>query len=47
MWTHVQPVGNVTAYTVKGRSKDNFQFGIRAVDTAGHRSPVSYPLPVS
>lgn len=47
VWTHVQPVGNVTAYTVAGRSKDNFQFGIRAVDTAGHRSPVAYPLPVS
>ncbi|WP_214321901.1 M20/M25/M40 family metallo-hydrolase [Nonomuraea sediminis] len=47
VWTHVQPVGNVTAYTVAGRSKDNFQFGVRAVDTAGHRSPVAYPLPVS
>ncbi|WP_336207400.1 M28 family metallopeptidase [Nonomuraea sp. LPB2021202275-12-8] len=47
LWTHSRFVGNVTAYTVEGKSKDNFQFGVRAVDSAGHRSPVSYPLPVS
>jgi hypothetical protein len=47
LWTHSRAVGNVTAYTVAGLSKDNYQFGVRAVDTAGHRSPVSFPLPVS
>ncbi|MBT2229343.1 M20/M25/M40 family metallo-hydrolase [Nonomuraea sp. NEAU-A123] len=47
LWTHSRFVGNVTAYTVAGKSKDNFQFGVRAVDTAGHRSPVSYPLPAN
>jgi hypothetical protein len=26
-------------------SKDNYFFGVRAVDTEGHRSPVSYPRP--
>jgi hypothetical protein len=24
--------------------KDNFHFGVRAVDTAGHRSPVAFPV---
>jgi len=47
LWTHSRFVGDVTAYTVEGKSKDNFQFGVRAIDTSGHRSPVSYPLPAS
>ena len=45
MWQHSRPVGNVTTYTVKGLSKDNFIFGIRAVDKAGHRSPATFPKP--
>ncbi|HEX3109846.1 MAG TPA: M28 family metallopeptidase [Thermoanaerobaculia bacterium] len=45
MWQHSRAVGNVTTYTVKGLSKDNFIFGIRAVDKAGHRSPASFPKP--
>ncbi|MFG1945992.1 M28 family metallopeptidase [Nonomuraea sp. NPDC048826] len=45
LWTHSRFVGKVTEYTVEGKSKDNYQFGVRAVDTAGHRSPVSHPLP--
>ncbi len=45
VWTHSIPVGNVTSYTVEGMSKDNFQFGVRAVDRDGNRSPVSFPLP--
>ncbi|HWS56460.1 MAG TPA: M28 family metallopeptidase [Pyrinomonadaceae bacterium] len=44
-WTHSRPVGRVTSYTVKGMSKDNFFFGVRAVDAQGNRSPVSYPRP--
>ncbi len=44
-WTHTIRVGNVTRYTVEGMSKDNFQFGVRAVDREGNRSPVSFPLP--
>jgi hypothetical protein len=43
-WTNVIPVGNVTTVTID-LSKDNVQFGIRAVDTAGHRSPVASPQP--
>ncbi|HEY9283199.1 MAG TPA: M20/M25/M40 family metallo-hydrolase, partial [Pyrinomonadaceae bacterium] len=45
VWTHSLPVGNVTSYTAKGRSKDNFFFGVRAVDREGNRSPVSFPRP--
>ena len=42
-WTHTIPVGNVTSYTAKGMSKDNFFFGVRAIDTSGYRSPVRFP----
>jgi hypothetical protein len=42
-WTHSQTVGNVLTFTMKGMSKDNFFFGVRAVDKDGNRSPVTYP----
>jgi Zn-dependent M28 family amino/carboxypeptidase len=45
-WTNSRMVGNVTSYTMKGMSKDNYFFGVRAVDKQGNRSPVSYPRPV-
>jgi hypothetical protein len=45
-WTNVIPVGNVTAVTLD-MSKDNVQFGVRAVDQNGHRSPVAFPQVVS
>ncbi len=45
-WTSARLVGNVTSYTVKGMSKDNFFFGVRAVDKQGNKSPVSFPRPV-
>ncbi|HZP52900.1 M28 family metallopeptidase [Actinocrinis sp.] len=41
-WTSAIEVGDVTAVTLD-ISKDNVQFGIRAVDRAGHRSPVGFP----
>ena len=44
-WSHVIKVGNVTSYTVKGITKDNFLFGVRAVDRDGNRSVVSFPSP--
>lgn len=44
-WTHSKSVGNVTSYTAKDMSKDNFFFGVRAVDKAGNKSPVVYPRP--
>jgi Zn-dependent M28 family amino/carboxypeptidase len=47
VWTNSRFVGNVLTYTMKGMSKDNFFFGVRAVDKDGNRSPASYPRPVS
>lgn len=46
VWTNARPVGKVTAYTMKGMSKDNYFFGVRAVDKQGNKSPVSFPHPV-
>jgi hypothetical protein len=43
-WTHALPVGAVTSVTVD-ISKDNVQFGVRAVDRDGHRSPAAAPVP--
>jgi hypothetical protein len=40
------PVGNVTSVTLN-ISKDNVQFGIRAVDNNGNRSPVAFPQAVA
>ncbi|HEX6043346.1 MAG TPA: M20/M25/M40 family metallo-hydrolase [Pyrinomonadaceae bacterium] len=45
VWTSSQAVGKVTTFTMKGMSKDNYFFGVRAIDTAGNRSPVTYPRP--
>jgi hypothetical protein len=45
VWTHALQVGNVTDYTVSGLNKDNTQFGVRAIDSDGDRSPVSYAMP--
>ncbi len=41
-WTNVIDVGNVTTVALD-IAKDNVQFGVRAVDQAGHRSPVAFP----
>ncbi|HEX8845912.1 MAG TPA: M28 family metallopeptidase [Pyrinomonadaceae bacterium] len=46
VWTNSRMVGTVTSYTMKGMSKDNYFFGVRAVDKQGNRSPVSYPRPM-
>jgi hypothetical protein len=43
-WTHVIPVGKVSTATID-LSKDNVQFGVRAVDVQGHRSPAAAPQP--
>ena len=42
-WTNSLSVGNVTTYTAKEMSKDNYFFGVRAVDKDGNKSPVVYP----
>jgi hypothetical protein len=44
-WTDVIDAGNVTTVTLD-ISKDNVQFGLRAVDSAGNRSPVAFPVVV-
>jgi Zn-dependent M28 family amino/carboxypeptidase len=44
-WTNSVFVGNATTYTAKEMSKDNYFFGVRAVDKAGNKSPVSFPKP--
>ncbi|BCY13616.1 M20/M25/M40 family metallo-hydrolase [Actinoplanes sp. L3-i22] len=43
-WTHAVTVGKVGTATID-ISKDNVQFGVRAVDTSGHRSPAAAPKP--
>lgn len=45
-WTHARFIGVATSYTVEGMSKDNYFFGVRAVDKDGNKSPVSYPRPL-
>ena len=45
-WTDSTFVGNVTTFVMKARSKDNFFFGVRAIDKAGNKSPVVYPRPM-
>src|ERR1700682_5937372 len=47
VWTHARAVGNVNSYTMEGMSKDNYFFGVRAMDKEGNRSPVSYPRPLA
>jgi Peptidase family M28 len=44
-WTDVINAGNATTITLD-ISKDNVQFGLRAVDSAGNRSPVAFPVVV-
>lgn len=46
VWTNSVFVGNVLTYTAKAMSKDNFFFGVRAVDKDGNKSPVVYPRPM-
>jgi Zn-dependent M28 family amino/carboxypeptidase len=46
VWTNSQNVGNVTTFLMKNMSKDNYFFGVRAVDKVGNKSPVSFPRPV-
>jgi Zn-dependent M28 family amino/carboxypeptidase len=47
LWTYSRRVGNVTAYTIEGLNKDDYQVGVRAIDRDGNRSPVAYPIPAS
>jgi hypothetical protein len=44
-WTNSKVVGNVTKFTMAGMSKDNYFFGVRAIDKDGNKSPVVFPKP--
>src|SRR5690625_1653857 len=44
-WTNSERVADATSHTVQDVSKDNYMFGVRAVDVDGNRSPVAYPEP--
>ncbi len=44
-WTNSKAVGNVTKFTMEKMSKDNYFFGVRAVDKDGNKSPVVFPRP--
>jgi acetylornithine deacetylase/succinyl-diaminopimelate desuccinylase-like protein len=44
-WSHTIKVGNVTNFVVQNITKDNFLFGVRAVDRDGNRSVVTFPRP--
>jgi hypothetical protein len=45
VWSAVQDAGAATKITI-ALSKDNWQFGVRAVDADGHRSPAGFPTPM-
>ena len=44
LWTNVEDAGASTRITLR-YSKDDWLFGVRAVDAQGHRSPAGYPAP--
>lgn len=44
-WQFSRDVGNVTRFTLKGASKDDFLFGVIALDRDGNASPASFPRP--
>jgi len=44
-WTHVIPVGRVNTAIVN-LSKDNVNFGVRAVGKNGYASPAAFPFPL-
>ena len=44
-WQYARDAGNVTRFTLAGISKDNYVFGVAAVDKDGNASPASFPKP--
>ena len=45
-WQGAAYVGNSTQFTVRGLSKDNYFFGVQAVDRYGNASVATYPMPM-
>ena len=46
-WQRAVSAGKVTRFTVPKVSKDNFLFGVAAIDQDGNRSPAVYPAPAA
>lgn len=46
LWQGAENTGNVTRYVIKGRSKDNYYFGVQAIGRDGNVSVASYPTPL-
>jgi len=44
-WESFLPVGNVTECTAKGKSIDDWVFGIAAIDGDGHESLINAYVP--
>ena len=44
-WEHSRDVGKVTRHTMTGLSKDDYLFGVTAVDADGNESVASAPVP--
>jgi hypothetical protein len=44
-WQFSRDVGNVTRATIENISKDNYLFGVQAVDKEGNAGVVTYPVP--
>ena len=44
-WQYSRDVGNVTRYTLKDISKDDYLFGVVALDRDGNASPAAFPRP--
>ena len=47
VWTHARNAGNVESITLQGLSKDDYIFGVRALDSYGRAGAASYPNPVT
>jgi Peptidase family M28 len=45
-WTHARNVGSATNVSLSGLSKDDWIFGVRTLDAAGHASVATYPQPL-
>jgi Peptidase family M28 len=45
-WQYSHDVGNVTRYTLKRISKDDYVFGVAAVDRDGNASVAAFPRPI-
>jgi hypothetical protein len=45
VWRHARDVGKLTRYTLDGISKDDYVFGVAAVDRDGNASPAGFARP--